>query len=175
MDCFRIGLFLRPHGVRGEVKMLSLTDDPKRFSRVHDAYLEYREGDYRPIRVQSARTIGEGFAIAKIDGIDTMDQAETLRDKYLCVDREHAVKLPEDTYFVKDLIGCRVISTDGSELGIMDDVYETNANDVYVVKGEGTKRLSVPALKRLLAKVDIGNKLIVFDAAVLSEVGLFED
>ena len=104
MDCFRIGLFLRPHGVRGEVKMLSLTDDPKRFSRVHDAYIEYREGDYRPIRVQSARTIGEGFAIAKIDGIDTMDQAETLRDKYLCVDREHAVKLPEDTYFVKDLI-----------------------------------------------------------------------
>ena len=79
------------------------------------------------------------------------------------------------THFVKDLIGCRVISTDGSELGIMDDVYETNANDVYVVKGEGTKRLSVPALKRLLAKVDIGNKLIVFDAAVLSEVGLFED
>ena len=54
--------------------------------------------------MQSARTIGEGFAIAKIDGIDTMDQAETLRDKYLCVDREHAVKLPEDTYFVKDLI-----------------------------------------------------------------------
>lgn len=175
MDCFRIGLFLRPHGVRGEVKLLSLTDDPGRFSQVSDAYIEYREDDYRPIRVLSARSLGDGFAIVRINGIDTMDQAETLRDKYLCVDREHAVKLPEDTYFIKDLIGCRVISTDGSELGIMDDVYETNANDVYVVKGEGTKRLSVPALRRLLSRVDIGNKLIVFDAAVLSEVGLFED
>lgn len=173
MDCFRIGLFLRPHGVRGEVKILPLTDNLRRFSKLSDAYIEQKDNDYRAVKVTGAKIAGETSVIVKIEGIDSMDDAEKLRDKYLCVDRAHAVKLTGDAYFVKDLIGCSVVSTDGTELGTMIDVYETNANDVYVVKG--TKTLSAPALKRLLHTVDIENKRIVFDADVLEEVGLFED
>lgn len=173
MDFFRIGLILRPHGVHGEVKLLPLTDNPSRFKKLKEAYLEVSEGRYEPIMVLSAKSAAENSAIAKIDGVDTVEQAEALRNKYLCVDRAHAVKLPEGTYFVRDIIGCRVVSSNGSELGIVEDVYETNANDVYVVRGD--RKLSVPALKKLLDKVDIDNKLIVFNADVLSEVGLFED
>ena len=173
MDYFRIGLILRPHGVHGEVKLLPLTDDPSRFKKLKDAYIEVSEGSYKPIKVVSAKAAAENSAIAKIDGIDTVEIAESLRNKYLCVDRAHAVKLPEGTYFVRDIIGCLVFSSDGNELGVVEDVYETNANDVYVVRGRG--RLSVPALKKLLDNVDIENKLIVFNAEVLSEVGLFED
>ena len=92
---------------------------------------------------------------------------------HLVAEGTYAVKLTGDAYFVKDLIGCSVVSTDGTELGTMIDVYETNANDVYVVKG--SRMLSAPALKRLLHTVDIENKRIVFDADVLEEVGLFED
>ncbi len=173
MDYFRIGLFLRPHGVRGEVKILPLTDDLRRFSKLHDAYVEQPNNKYQPVTVHNARISGENAVIVKLDGIDSMDSAEKLRNAYLCVDRLHAVELPEGSYFIKDMIGCRVVSSDGIELGIMDDIYETNANDVYVVKGK--KTLSVPALKRLLRDVDIESKLIVFDADVLAEVGLFED
>ncbi len=165
MDYFRIGLFLRPHGVKGEVKVLPLTDDVKRFNKLRDAFIEMREGEYCPVNVSNARSAGENAAIVKLEGIDCMDDAEKLRDKYLCVDRPHAVKLAEGSYFVKDLIGCTVVSTDGALLGIMDDIYETNANDVYVVKGK--QRISVPALKRLMLEVDIENKRIVFDADVL--------
>ena len=96
-----------------------------------------------------------------------------LRDHYICVDREHAVKLPEGRYFVVDLIGCTVSDTNGNDLGKLTDVLETGANDVYVISGE--KNLMVPALKKLLHKVDIENKHIDLDAAVLEEVGLFED
>ncbi|MBR0135205.1 MAG: 16S rRNA processing protein RimM, partial [Clostridia bacterium] len=99
--------------------------------------------------------------------------AEKLRDLYLCVDREHAVKLPKGVYFISDIIGCEVKSDAGESLGKVVDVLETNANDVYVI--EGAKRLLVPALKKLLVKVDVENKSIVFDSVVLSEVGLFED
>lgn len=173
MDCFRVGLFLRPHGVKGEVKVLPLTDDLRRFSKLGDAYVELKDGGYRAIKVTGAGIAGEASVIVKIEGVDSMDDAEKLRDKYLCVDRAHAVKLPDGAYFVKDLIGCRVVATDGTELGTMIDVYETSANDVYVVKGR--KMLSAPALKRLLHSVDIENKQIVFDADVLEEVGLFED
>lgn len=173
MDCFRIGLFLRPHGVKGEVKLLPLTDDLRRFFKLRDAYIEHGADDYCPVCVQNVRVLKENAIIVKLDGIDSMDEAERLRNKYLCVDRAHAVKLSEGSFFVKDIIGCRVISSDGTELGVMADVYGTNANDVYVVNGE--RRLSVPALKRLLDRVDVENKIIVFNAAVLEEVGLFED
>ena len=104
---------------------------------------------------------------------ESREQAEMLRDHYICVDREHAVKLPEGRYFVVDLIGCTVVDTNGNELGKLTDVLETGANDVYVISGE--KNLMVPALKKLLHKVDVESKHIELDAAVLEEVGLFED
>lgn len=173
MDIFRIGLILRPHGVHGEIKLLPLTDDPSRFKKLNEAFIEVSEGKYQSVKVLSAKATAENSAIAKIEGVDTVEQAEELRNKYLCVDRAHAVKLPEGTYFVRDIIGCSVVSSDGADLGVVEDVYETNANDVYVVRGN--RKLSVPALKKLLDKVDVESKLIVFNAQVLEEVGLFED
>lgn len=173
MDYFRIGLILRPHGVHGELKLLPLTDDPARFKKLKAAYIEISDSRYESVSVIAAKAATESAVIVKIEGVDSVEQAEALRNKYLCVDRAHAVKLPEGTYFVSDIIGCRVISSCGEELGRVEDVYETNANDVYVVRGE--KKLSVPALKKLLDKVDVENKLIVFNADVLAEVGLFED
>ena len=173
MDYFRIGLFLRPHGVHGELKLLPLTDDISRFKQLSSAYIEAAEGCYRSCTVLSARVTGDNSVIVALDGTNTMDEAERFRNKYLCVDREHAVKLPEGAYFVKDIIGCRVVSSDGEELGKVEDVYETNANDVYVVRGE--RKFAVPALKKLLKTVDVANGLIVFDSAVLSEVAFFED
>lgn len=173
MDYFRIGLILRPHGIKGDVKLLPLTDDAARFKKLSDAYIEAAEGCYRSITVNGAKIIPGESVIIAIDGVNTMDDAERLRGKYICVDRAHAVKLPKDTYFVSDLIGCRVTSSAGEELGTLTDVYETNANDVYVVQGK--RKLSVPALKKLLDSVDIESKRIIFNAEVLSEVGLFED
>ena len=173
MDYFRIGLFLRPHGIKGEAKLLPLTDDVRRFSKLKEAYIETAEGRYTAVTVLHANTASENSIIVALDGYSTMDDAEKLRNKYLCVDRSHAVKLPAGAYFVRDIIGCRVVSTSGEELGTVEDVYETNANDVYVVRGR--KKLSVPALKKLLVSVDTDNRLIVFDDQVLSEVGLFED
>jgi 16S rRNA processing protein RimM len=173
MDYFRIGLILRPHGIRGEVKLLPLTDDINRFKELSDAYIEVQEGCYKKTFVRGAKIVPGESVIVSIEGVNTMDEAEMLRNRYLCVDREHAVTLPEDTYFVSDLIGCKVFSSDGEELGELSDVYETNANDVYVVTGK--RRLSVPALRKLLDKVDIAQRRIVFNSDVLSEVGLFED
>lgn len=173
MDYFRIGLFLRPHGVRGEVKLLPLTDDVRRFSKLKQAFIESKNGEYRQIRVVSAKIAGENAVIVKLEGIDSMDEAERLRDMYICVDREHAVRLPEGTYFIKDLIGCKVFLDSGEQLGTMVDVYETNANDVYVIQGR--EKISVPALKKLLDTVDIDNKSIILKHEVFSEVALIEN
>lgn len=173
MDYFRIGLILRPRGVTGEIKILSLTDEPKRFSRLKTVYIEEENGAYREISVKYAKAAAENAAVIKLAGVDTPEEAEALRNKYICVDRFHAVKLPEGSYFIKDLIGCRVESTDGAYLGELIDVYPTNANDVYVIRGD--KKFSVPALKRLLNTVDTENKRIVLDAKLLEETALTEE
>ncbi len=171
MDHLRIAQILRPHGVKGEVKVFPLTDDISRFKKLKEAFIE-RGGQYEPVTVDGSKKAADSVVL-HIEGVDTPEEAEKLRGVYLCVDRQHAVKLPEGTYFIADIIGCRVESTAGEELGKVTDVLETNANDVYVI--DGARRLMVPALKKLLHTVDISRKLILLDAEVLSEVGYFED
>lgn len=171
MQYLRVGLILRPHGVRGDVKVLPLGDDSSRFLELREAFLE-RGGSYEPVIVSNVN-VQESDVYVSLSAAADRTEAEKLRNVYICVDRAHAAKLPEGRYFIADLIGCNVTDTDGHALGVLDDVLQNGAADVYVIKGE--KQLMVPALKTLLTEVDTGNKRIVLDAGVLREVGLFED
>ena len=167
---YRIGLIVRTHGVHGAVKLDPLTDDTRRFRGLKEAYLEMH-GVYTPVQLCVA-SVAPNAVILTVAGVETPEQANALRGAYLCVDRAHAVMLPKDTYFVTDLIGCDTFDTDGRAFGKLTDVYETGANDVYEIE---RGKLMVPALKRVLHEVDTENGRIVFDAAVLKEVGLFAD
>ena len=167
---YRIGVIVRPHGVHGAVKIEPLTDSSKRFRGLKEAYLEMH-GEMRPVQL-SVASVAPDAVILTVAGIETPEAANGLRGAYLCVDRAHRVKLPKDTYFVADLIGCETFDTDGNAYGKITEVYETGANDVYEIEHG---KLMVPALKRVLSEVDTDNGRIVFDAQVLKEVGLFED
>ena len=167
---YRIGVIVRPHGVHGAVKLDPLTDSSKRFRGLSEADLEMH-GDMRPVQLVVS-SVAPDSVVLSIKGVETPEAANALRGAYLCVDREHAVKLPKDTYFVTDLIGCETFDTEGNAYGKLTNVYETGANDVYEIENG---KLMVPALKRVLSEVDTDNGKIVFDAAVLKEVGLFED
>lgn len=171
-EYLRIGRIVRAHGVRGDVKLEPTTDDPSRFLELREAFLEERGGGYRPAALSGARLLPGGAAVLHIAGVDTCEAAEALRGRYLCVDRAHAVALPQDTYFVADLIGCETYDTEGAAYGRVTDVLETGSADVYEI---AHGRLLVPALKRVLREVDTAGGRIVFDAAMLREVGLFED
>ncbi|MBE5785372.1 MAG: 16S rRNA processing protein RimM [Clostridiales bacterium] len=171
MEYLRVGLIVRPHGVHGAVKMMPLSDDLRRYAKLKEAYLE-RDGHYEPVTVSDVG-VKEDAVYASLSCSHSRDDAEMLRNVYLCVDRAHAVKLPKGRYFVVDLIGCEVFDTDGACYGKLQQVLETGANDVYVIKGE--KTLLIPALKKLLTDVDVNAKRILLDADVLKEVGLFED
>ena len=167
---YRIGVIVRPHGVHGAVKVEPLTDSSKRFRGLQDAFLEMH-GEIRPVQL-CVSSVAPDAVILTVEGTETPEAANALRGAYLCVDRAHRVRLPKDTYFVTDLIGCETFDTDGNAYGKLTEVYETGANDVYEIEHG---RLMVPALKRVLSEVDTDNGRIVFDAAVLKEVGLFAD
>ena len=107
-----------------------------------------------------------------LESVETPEAAEKLKSAYLCVNRENAVPLGEHAYFVADLIGCETFDTAGKAYGKITDVLETGANDVYEIDHG---KLLVPALRRVLASVDVTAGRIVFDADVLEEVGCFAD
>ena len=167
---YRIGVIVRPHGVHGAVKVEPLTDSSRRFRNLTDAYLEMY-GEIHPVQLVVS-SVAPDAVLLTVNGYETPEQANALRGAYLCMDRAHRVTLPKDTYFVTDLIGCDTFDTDGNAFGKLTEVYETGANDVYEIEHG---KLMVPALKRVLAEVDTDDGRIVFDAAVLKEVGLFED
>ncbi len=166
----RIGEIVRSHGVHGDVKVLPLTDDPARFRALSDAFIE-QGGRYTPVKTGNVR-LQPDAVLLHLDGCDTPEEAEKYKNAFLCVDRAHVVALQKDAYFVADLIGCETFDTAGNVYGCVTDVLETGANDVYEI-ADG--KLMVPALKRVLHEVDTENGRIVFDAAVLQEVGLFAD
>lgn len=149
-----VGQITKPHGVRGEVKVVSFIDSLEDFRTLDKVYLDGQMIKITSVKLQTDR------AILKIEGIDTVEAAERYRNKYLMIKREDADELPEDSYYIADLIGCAVVDTEGNDLGKVFDVIETGSNDVYWVKGEGKKEVLIPALKDIVVEVDIMNSKI---------------
>ena len=172
MDYIRIGMVSKPRGIRGEVKVIPLTDDIKRFSDLEYVFVEDGKS-YRRLNVKGTR-FGDGCAFLFLETVYTCDEAEKLRGKYICVDREHAVKLPEDRYFIFDLEGCRVVTDEGKELGEITEVMQPGANDVYVVS-DGKNEVLIPAVKSFVLDVDIEHKTVTVKESMLQEVAVYED
>ena len=172
MEYIRIGLVTKPQGIRGEIKVNCLSDSLERFLELEYVFVEDR-GNYTRYNVKGTR-LGDECAFLFLEKIYDRDAAERLRNKYICVDREHAIKLPEGRYFIFDLVGCRVVTDAGVELGILDEVLQPGANDVYVVK-KGNDEVLIPAVKSFVLDIDIENKLITVKGDMLQEVAVYED
>lgn len=165
-----IGQVIKPQGVRGEIKVLPLTDDPERFLDLARVFLDERGGE--ALAVRAART-REGYAYLCLAGVEDRDAAEALRGRELFVPRAEAAPLPEGRYYIADLIGMQVVDEAGRELGRLADVMQAGGNDVYEVRGKRTFRF--PALKRALRAVDVEGARMELDSAALTELAVYDD
>ena len=165
-----IGQVVKPQGVRGEIKVLPLTDDVERFLDLARVFLRADGGEERA--VTGART-REGYAYLCLAGVSDRDAAEALRGRELFVPRAEAAPLPEGRYYIADLLGMQVVDESGRELGRLKDVMQAGGNDVYEVQGERTFRF--PALKRVLRRIDVENARMELDGAVLAEIAVYDD
>jgi 16S rRNA processing protein RimM len=152
-DFLAVGVIINAHGLHGELKVFPLTDDIRRFRKLEKVFIDGTEKKVVWCKLQADRVI------LKIEGIDSIEEAQKYFKKYLEVKREDAVELSEGSYFIADLIGCVVFDTDGRNLGAISDVIKTGSNDVYWIR-EG-KELLIPALKDIVLEVDVKNKKIV--------------
>lgn len=157
-EYFEIGKIVNTHGLKGEVKVIPLTDDPQRFKKLKTVYIE-KNSSLEQIEIEDVK-FQNNMLILKIKGVNDINVAEKLRESYLKVDRKDAVKLPKDAFFICDLIDCEVIDEGGKILGILKEILKTGSNDVYVVKKENEKDLLIPALKSVVTEISIENKKI---------------
>lgn len=158
-DLLQIGIITSTHGIRGEVKVFPTTDDNARFKNLKECYLEYKN-EQLPVKVQGVKFF-KNMVIVKFQGIDNINDVEIYKNCRLFVDREHAVALEEDEFFMADLVGLKVEKEDGTPLGILTEIIPTGSNDVYVVRNEENKEWLFPALKECILQVDIDNEKMV--------------
>ena len=144
-NILQVGAVTSTHGLAGEVKVFPTTDDPKRFKKLKQVLLDTGK-DMLPLGVEHVKFF-KNMVILKFKGYDRIEDIMGFKGKNLYVTRENAVKLQKDEYFIADMIGMRVVSTEGEELGTLTDVLQTGANDVYVVEQNGASQLLLPAIK----------------------------
>ena len=149
----QVGIISSTHGVRGEVKVFPTTDDVKRFKKLKDVLVDTGK-EKKPLQIESVKFFKQ-FAILKFKGYDTLDDIVVYKGNSLLVERKNAVRLNKDEYFIADLIGLSVENEDKSFTGILADVIETGANDVYIVKTAEGKDVLIPAIKDCILEVDV--------------------
>ncbi len=147
----QVGVISSTHGIRGEVKVFPTTDDAGRFKRLGSVLLDTGK-ERRRLEIQSVRFFKQ-FVIVKFRGIDSINDVEGYRGKSLLVPREDAVELGEDEYYIADLIGMDVLTEEG-HFGILKDVLETGANEVYIIDSDRCGEVLVPAIRQCILDVD---------------------
>lgn len=154
-----IGKIVSPHGIKGEIKVFPWTDNPERFRQLTEVWIVHGE-TLRKIHITGARQQRNGLILAARE-LQTADQAEAVRNWTIEIEKEDLPVLPEGSFYIFDLIGLQVSTLSGEELGLVADVLQTGANDVYVVKNPQGKEVLIPALKSVVVEVDFARRKMV--------------
>lgn len=164
----KIGIIVKPQGIKGELKVQPLTDDINRFEKLKEVII-----DDKTYRVQKT-VVGGGTVFMSLSGITDRNVAETFRGKFLLVTRENAIPLEEGRYFIADIIGCSVITDTGKKVGKVIDVFSART-DIFTLQTTDNKVMRFPFLKDLIVSVDIENQVITLKEKRLGEVSVYED
>jgi 16S rRNA processing protein RimM len=154
-----IGVIANTHGIKGELKIVPLTDNSERFSNLKSVLVD-NKGNLKSYNIEYVKYFKD-FVILKFKEIPDMTAAEKLKGLILKIERKDAVKLPKDSFFICDLIGCQVLEENNKNLGRVTNILKTGSNDVYVVEDENGKEILIPALKTVVKEISVENKKIL--------------
>ncbi len=153
-DYLKVGIITSTHGVHGEVKVYPTTDHIRRFKKLKDVLLDTETGSFLPLKITGVKFFKQ-LVILKFEGYDNPDQIQKYKGKSLYVTRENAVSLGKDEYFIADLIGMEVFAGDGARIGVLKEVMQNIANDVYIIETEDGQEILLPAIKQCILSVDV--------------------
>ena len=160
MEYIEIGQIVNTNGLKGVVKVNPFTDDISKFEDLKYVYIQLKN-ELKKVKIEQVR-YNKNQVLLKLEGIDSIEEAEKYRNFYLKTEKESQEDLGEDTYYIVDLIGLDVYSDKNEYLGKIEDVFPTGSNDVYVVKDNLGKQILIPAIADVVKEVDLKNKKMTY-------------
>ena len=154
MEKIKIGKIVNVVALKGEVKVYTYSE-PYRYEELDSVYVENEKRNIEKVRFQG------NMVILKLSGIDDRNAAEAQKEKYLYITEDQLPELPEDEYYIRDLVGMDVVSESGEKYGVLSDVLQNTAQDVYEVKRENGKQLLIPGVKEFILDVNMEEKKII--------------
>ena len=157
-EYFEIGQIVNHFGIKGMVKVNPFTDDISQFEKLKSILL-VKDGKLSEVEIEETK-YSKNQVLLKLKGIDTVEEAEKYRGCYLKIARSNSKKLPKDTYFIADLLGLTVYTDENILLGKVEDIFNSGANDIYVIKSEDGKQILLPGTKEVIKQIDLEQERI---------------
>ena len=158
-EYFEIGQIVNTFGIKGFVKINPFTDDLERFEELKSVFV-VKNKELIEIQIEEVK-YHKHLVLVKFKGIEDINMAEKYKGCYIKIKRENARKLPEDTYFIADLIGIKVYDENGNLLGKVDDIYNNKSTDIYVIKDDLGKQILLPSTKEVIKQIDVDEERMV--------------
>lgn len=159
---FSIGKVIKVHGIKGEVKVKQITDFIERFHKGATVYLIDEDNVALELEIDGFRTQGE-ILLIHFSGYDTIESVEHMRGLTLKVKEEQLTELEENEFYYYEIIGCKVYTVAGQEIGVIDSILSPGANDVWIMKDKQQKEILIPYIEDIVKEVDVENKRIVIE------------
>ena len=155
----KVGKIVNTHGIKGDLKVLPLTDYMERFEELDWVYID---GNDERFYIKNVRYM-PAVVLLSFKGYEDINLVKRFKDKYLFIDENQRRDLPEGTYYIADIIGLDVYTTKGEYIGRVKDIIQTSSNDVYVIEGEGSREIMIPAVEEFISGICLGEGKIIID------------
>lgn len=152
-EFLEVGQIVNTYGIKGFVKVKAFTDEIARFEKLKTIFVEQNK-QCQEMKIEEVK-MHKNMVLLKLEDIDTIEEAEKYRNAFLKIRREDAIELPEDSYFIVDLLGIDVYTDKGVLLGNLVDIFPTGSNDVYVVKDKLGKQILLPAIASVVKNINL--------------------
>lgn len=161
MDFYKVGTMVNTHGIRGEMRVIATTDFPEeRFQKGKQLFIDNNEKT--PVEIATVRPHKQ-FILVSFKDMQNINNVEKYKGMDLLVADADLQTLEEGEFYYKDIIGAEVVTEDGLSIGNVKEIFETGANDVWVVKRQGKDDLLLPMIEDVIKEVDVDNQKITID------------
>lgn len=154
-----VGQIVNTFGIKGFVKIYPYVDDITRFDNLKKVHIKSKKND-EELQIEEVK-YQKNMVLVKFKGIETVENAEKLRNSFVEIDRADAIPLEEGQYFIADLLGLDVFLDNGEKLGVLEDIYNTGSSDIYVVKNELGKQFLLPYIDEVIKQINLEEGKII--------------
>ncbi|SES74551.1 16S rRNA processing protein RimM [Oceanobacillus limi] len=159
---YNIGKIVNTHGIRGEVKVLRISDFDERFQVGKTVYIDKGSKESTALIIDGHR-VHKGFDLLHFEGYDNINDVEHFKGCYLKISEEQQTELLENEFYYHEIIGCEVKTTSEELLGVVKEILSPGANDVWVIKPKKGKDILIPYIEEVVKTIDVEEKLIVIE------------